>query len=158
MRVLRVLFGIVLGAALAAGFLRALAEAATDLSEAIRSNELDDIRFGALWVAGIGAALAVVMLIGRSDPAVTIVCALGVLVPVGPAFANADLPTWAPSWLLPDAFVVLSPVYALTAGALVVAAAWGIGAKTRNSRRDDADDDRSDPTPDETAEPYGAMR
>lgn len=158
MRVLRVLFGFVLGAALAAGFLRGLAETATDLSEAIASNELDDIRFGALWVAALGAALAVVMLIGRSDPAVTFVCALGVLAPVGPAFANADLPTWAPSWLLPDAFVVLSPVYALTAGALVVAAAWGIGAKARNSRRDNADDDHAEPSSDETAEPYSAVR
>src|SRR5690625_231167 len=111
MRVLRVLVGIVVGVLLAAGLLRGLAVASNELVEAGRVGALDSLRISGLWLAGMGAALAVIMMIGRSDPAITVVCALGVLIPVGPAVANYDLPTWAPRWLIPDHFVVLSPVY-----------------------------------------------
>lgn len=153
MRVLRVLFGLVLGLVLAAGLLRGLSAASNILVEAVRLGDTNDLRIGGLWLAGMGAALAVIMMIGRSDPAITVVCALGVVVPVGPALANYDLPTWAPKWLIPDHFVVLSPVYPLVAGALVVAAAWAIGDAARTGGSlDEAD------LPDEAAQPWDTQR
>lgn len=139
MRALRVLIGIVVGAALAGGLLRAIGSADADLDGALRTGDIGDIRIGALWMAAIGVALVIVVVLGRSDPAIPLVCALGVLVAVGPAFFDLTVPTWLPSWLLPEPLLVLSPVFALVAGALVLGAAWGVGSTARGRQeRDDA--------------------